>query len=188
MPRSLQSARCMCAATCVSVYHKRCVRVCVLCVWAQRAWPAWKCDLILINDNHMEHDWMIYGTTPGNNRRLQAGRRWKRSFTDRRFVLLMRWHTWKSSGCERRRGTRGGVVFFKVNAAHEEKWERDALMHKFFNLCASLNIILLKCSSEPVICFLLLRSCVERNAGCDDNLSILAPIKESLKWRKIERE
>lgn len=35
-------------------------------------WPAWKCDLIFINDNHMEHDCMIY------SRKQQTAAGWRR--------------------------------------------------------------------------------------------------------------
>lgn len=104
---------CMCAV---------CVRV---CMWAWRVGPDWKCDLILINDNHMEHDCMIYHPMQktAEGCRLQED---ESSFTNN--VARVYWwgdtheridSFWKR--CEEMRTIYIRMAFFWVKIIHEKR-------------------------------------------------------------------
>lgn len=112
-----------------------------MCVSAERAWPAWKCDLILINDNHMEHDWMIYGTTSGNNRRLQAGRRWKRGV-----LQIADSFYWWGDTHERAQAVNGGgenaAAWFSLRwTPRTKKNEKKILWCTNFSICVHRSIL-----------------------------------------------
>lgn len=75
-PQSISAAGCICTICMCALCTQTPPWVCVcavilfLCVregaraCERGGWePDWKCDLIFINDNHMEHDCMIYSTT-----------------------------------------------------------------------------------------------------------------------------